>query len=108
MEDNKQVGNANDVRTISLFGLQQDGKRMAKNIQDEKCPICKCPLSWHLRGEECYDENEICGRYMEAVNEYASTCDGCYELTMHDMMTMDKETQLRYCEECNKEREAKK
>lgn len=38
---------------------------------------------------------------MEVVNEYASTCDGpCAELTHHDLLAMDSETQLGYCEDC--------
>jgi uncharacterized Zn finger protein len=37
---------------------------------------------------------------MEVVNEYASTCDGCSELTSHELMTMDKKTQLGYCQDC--------
>lgn len=40
------------------------------------------------------------GRALECVNEYASTCDGCGELTMHDSMWMDPYTQLGYCEDC--------
>lgn len=40
------------------------------------------------------------GRYIEAVNEYASTCDGCSENTSHDLMWMDPVTQLGYCERC--------
>ena len=69
-------------------------------MDDKTCPICEFPLSEHPRGEECYDDACICGRYMEVVNEYASTCDGCQELTMHEMMTMDRETQLGYCGDC--------
>jgi hypothetical protein len=45
--------------------------------------------------EDCQD-----GRYLPAVNEYASTCDGCAELTSHEEMVMDKNTQLGYCEIC--------
>lgn len=37
---------------------------------------------------------------MEVVNCYASTCDGCSELTMHDFLTMDMDTQLGYCPDC--------
>jgi hypothetical protein len=37
---------------------------------------------------------------MEAVNEYASTCDYCGELTSHTLMRMDPETQLGYCHDC--------
>lgn len=43
----------------------------------------------------------IDGRFIGAVNEYASTCDGpCAELTMHESLAMDPVTQLGYCEEC--------
>lgn len=45
------------------------------------------------------DETED-GRWIEAVNCYASSCDGCGELTSHDEMTMDEKTQLGYCWEC--------
>ena len=65
-----------------------------------KCPFCDFPLSEHIGGKECIDELEICGRNMEVVNCYASTCDGCAELTMHKMMTMNSDTQLRYCDDC--------
>jgi hypothetical protein len=47
---------------------------------------------------DCCDT--IDGRWITAVNEYASTCDLCGELTSHDAMEMDEETQLGYCESC--------
>lgn len=40
------------------------------------------------------------GRWISAVSDYASTCDGCGELTHHDLMEMDPLTQLGYCREC--------
>jgi len=41
------------------------------------------------------------GRFIEAVSEYASTCDGeCMELTHHHHLYMDPETQLGYCQRC--------
>ncbi|KKM16619.1 hypothetical protein LCGC14_1684060 [marine sediment metagenome] len=50
------------------------------------------------------DEDEIeDGRWIEAVSEYASTCDGCGDLTMHENLLMDIETQLGYCPDCVKE-----
>lgn len=54
------------------------------------------------------DEDGECGccvddRTIECVAEYASTCDGCAELTMHDTMWMDPETHLGYCEGCVKQ-----
>lgn len=52
--------------------------------------------------KNCESETCIDGRQIEAVNEYASTCDGCGELIHHDLLTMDEETQLGYCKECMK------
>ena len=75
-----------------------DNKNFA--TKERICLICEFPLSEHPRGEECYDDKCILGRYMEVVNNYASTCDGCQELTMHEDMMMDEETQLGYCEDC--------
>ena len=45
-------------------------------------------------------DDEVEGRWIGAVCEYASTCDDCGELTMHESMWMDEETQLGYCEKC--------
>ena len=46
-------------------------------------------------------EDEVDGRWIEAVAEYASTCDGpCAELTMHTELRMDPITQLGYCYSC--------
>jgi hypothetical protein len=49
---------------------------------------------------DCDNCFTIDGRNVEAVCGYASTCDGCGELTSHEQMQMDPETQLGYCEEC--------
>jgi hypothetical protein len=55
---------------------------------------------------ECGDEDcdDSClfvdGRDIEVVSEYASTCDGCAELTTHAEMEMDPVTQLGYCASC--------
>ena len=50
---------------------------------------------------DCDSCDTIDGRYMPAVNDYASTCDGpCMELTMHERMHMDPVTQLGYCDKC--------
>jgi hypothetical protein len=62
-------------------------------VGDTRCPDCE-------PNGNCDSCDTIDGRFMEAVNEYASTCDWCAELTMHVMMRMDPETQLGYCEEC--------
>jgi len=64
-----------------------------------KCEYKDCVL-WEPNREECDDC--VDGRYIGAVSEYASTCDGCGELTSHEEMTMDEETQLGYCEKCSK------
>lgn len=50
--------------------------------------------------KEYEDDDSIGGRWLEAVCEYASTCDGCQELSTHDDMVMDANTQLGYCSEC--------
>lgn len=51
-------------------------------------------------GEEDADD-EVDGRWIGAVCEYASTCDGpCAELTMHTEMRADPITQLGYCDTC--------
>ncbi len=67
---------------------------------EKRCQFCLGLISEHLDEEECPDDDAVYGRTLEVVNEYASTCDGCAELTMHEMMTMDEETQLGYCEDC--------
>ena len=63
--------------------------------------ICDgCGLKIQNASDEC-DCDDVCeGRYIPAVCEYASTCDGCCELTHHENLTMDLRTQLGYCEEC--------
>lgn len=48
----------------------------------------------------CDSCDTIDGRWMEAVNEYASTCDFCCQLTSHDDMEMDPLTQAGYCPDC--------
>jgi hypothetical protein len=46
-------------------------------------------------------DDEVDGRYIGAVCEYASTCDGpCAELTSHVELRMDPITQLGYCDDC--------
>jgi hypothetical protein len=42
------------------------------------------------------------GRDIEVINEYASACDGCHELTHHDLMEIDPngDEQLGFCEDC--------
>jgi hypothetical protein len=66
-----------------------------------KCPYKDCWL-WEQgrKKDEC--DNCVDGRDIELVSEYASTCDGCGELTSHVEIVMDNETQLGYCEECAK------
>ena len=66
------------------------------------------------KNKECVDWEEgrneedciVCvdGRWIDVVSVYASTCDGCGELTSHEEMLMDEETQLGYCfSRCAKE-----
>lgn len=73
-------------------------------MDDKICTFCEFPLSEHIRGEECPDYESICGRWIEAINEYAMTCDDCAELTMRGDLTMDMKTQLSYCDECIKKK----
>jgi len=61
------------------------------------CQEKDCP-EWEPNKKECDDC--IDGRLLEAVNDYASTCDGCAEQTRHDIMYYDEEADLGYCEEC--------
>jgi hypothetical protein len=66
---------------------------------DYCCYDTRCPDA--EKNGNCDPCGTIDGRYMEAVNDYASTCDGdCMELTHHDCLSMDPETQLGYCEKC--------
>lgn len=66
------------------------------------CPDCKeCRYKNSFACEDCID-----GRFVEEVFTYASTCDGCGELTLHELLTMDEKTQLSYCEQCEKMKES--
>lgn len=60
---------------------------------DTRCGECK-------EDGSCESCQSIEGRFVECVNEYASTCDSCGNLTHHDHLSMDVETQLGYCPEC--------
>jgi len=73
--------------------------------KEKICKYCNFSLSEHIDNVECPDYDSICGIWIEAVCEYASTCDGCSELTHHGEMTMDIKTQLGYCPECQKIKE---
>lgn len=42
------------------------------------------------------------GRLIECINEYASTCDGCYQMLDHDLQQLDSDG-LGYCENCRPE-----
>ncbi len=47
---------------------------------------------------DAYDE--VDGRFIDAVAEYASTCDCCSELALHTDMEMHEPTQLGLCGYC--------
>ncbi len=64
------------------------------------CKYKECTV-WYPDCGECDDC--VDGRLIELVSEYASTCDGCGELTHHDHLEMNEKTQLGYCEKCEKE-----
>lgn len=67
-------------------------------------PGSYCAPDMRCKDAETNGNCDICetvdGRYVEAVNEYASTCDVCGNLAMHEAMTMNKENQLGTCEKC--------
>ena len=66
----------------------------------------RCSQMDNTHCEECEDHgvcntcDTVNGRWMEAVNQYASTCDCCGDLEMHESMRMDPDTQLGYCRAC--------
>lgn len=61
-----------------------------------------CECCQDITEEECNCDDYCEGRFIGEVCAYASTCDWCHELTMHENMEMDLRTQLGYCEECQK------
>lgn len=68
-------------------------------LSDECTSDTRCPDA--EKNGNCDQCGTIDGRYMEAVNEYASTCDGdCQDLTHHNHLYMDPKTQQGYCEKC--------
>ena len=81
---------------------------MASSVSDwyvnarlgERCGLdTRCPSAEPSGG--CHNCNTVDGRFMDVVNEYASTCDGqCAEQFSHDDLHMDPETQLGYCAAC--------
>lgn len=64
--------------------------------------VCRSNGCENSSGSECDDcviERKIC-RWLPAVSEYASTCDGCGELCSHELQSFDEETQLGMCAAC--------
>ena len=53
-----------------------------------------------LDDPEINEDDFVDGRDIHVVSEYASTCDGCGELTCNQELLMDEETQLGFCFEC--------
>lgn len=68
------------------------------------CPELECcgDVRCHHCGPDgvCDHCDTIDGRLVEEVSEYASTCDYCCELAMHESMIMDERTQLGICDRC--------
>ncbi len=67
----------------------------------------ECPREYEKPAEHCPTCDECdCqdGRWLPAVNCYASTCDDCGELCHHELQEMDEETQLGYCPACVEKR----
>lgn len=64
-----------------------------------ECKITDCDF-WKP-GKDTFDCGDCYeGRYIPETCEYASTCDGCGELEMHEALSMDPRTQLGYCKKC--------
>lgn len=63
-----------------------------------------CGYDTHCSECDSNGSCDICdtidGRWIEAVNEYASTCDWCGEMCMHSMQHFDPITELGYCDTC--------
>lgn len=64
----------------------------------------ECNYDTHCRDCDqhgvCHTCDTIDGRFVDAVADYASTCDGCGELFNNDCQTTDEKTDLGYCHEC--------
>ena len=79
-------------RTASLWYKQAKPGHLCGD--KTRCPNAK-------KDGTCNSCNTVDGRFMNVVNEYASTCDGeCGEQHSHDHLTMDPVTQLGYCDKC--------
>lgn len=65
----------------------------------ENCCFCEHCEDCEPNGV-CHACNTVDGRFMDVVNTYASTCDGCSEMTDHHLLIEDKKTQLGYCWSC--------
>lgn len=92
--------NALDVR-IAIFPIRTRLDILDREL-DCRCSKSGMCCSYCPPDGDCERCDTIDGVNMEAVNCYASTCDGCAELTMHVDMEMDPHTQLGYCPACVK------
>jgi hypothetical protein len=92
-EDGPAVEFANGDKEWWINGIMVD----EYDPNNEDCKDCE-----YRDCESCCD-----GRFTDAVNEYASTCDGCGELTSNELMWYDEKTQLGYCDECVKQMDKK-
>ena len=80
----------NELLCLTWFEKAEPGKECTPNARCENaetngnCDYCRT----------------MDGRGIEEINCYASTCDCCGELTMHEEMEMNEENQLGTCEVC--------
>jgi len=81
------------LKASSWFEEAQLSDQCTSGDVPTRCPDCKA-------NGDCESCDTIDGRWITAVSDYASTCDGCGELCSHEIMTMDPKTQLGYCPEC--------
>jgi len=67
-------------------------------------PGKRCDFHGHCADCRPSGDCDVCGtingRDIEAVSEYASTCDWCGELAMNESKERDPQTQLGYCQTC--------
>lgn len=70
------------------------------NLGDECDRETRCPDA-EMNGN-CDTCESIDGRWITAVNDYASTCDYCSEPAMHESMLMHEKTQMGLCEDCRR------
>jgi hypothetical protein len=81
---------SNGVLCLTWFEAAEPGKEC---MPDTRCEDVET-------NGNCDSCRTMDGRGIEEINCYASTCDACGELTMHEELEMNEENQLGTCPEC--------